>query len=217
MTAARIRRATLADVEFVTAAVIDAERSGRPFTMYERVFDLTEAELRDLLHAIFVEDVPGSELWCESFLLALDGDHPVAAIATWIEERDAPPSAIVRANLLSHTLGIDKWKSAAPKLRSLATIDLPRRPGTLQIEAVHTAPAHRGRGLSGQLIAFALDECRRLSPDVTHSQVISVLENEVAARAFARAGYVVAGRSQGDAALGELFPGTGRVLWERAI
>src|SRR5580700_2046941 len=39
------RRATLEDIALVAAAVLEAERSGTPLSLYERVFDLGQGEV----------------------------------------------------------------------------------------------------------------------------------------------------------------------------
>lgn len=135
-----------------------------------------------------------------------------------IEADGGPSSAMVRASLLPYALGAERWRSAAESLRALATIDLPRTPGALQIEAVYAHPAHRGRGVVGGLLAHALAEAARASPGVERAQILSVAGNDPSARAFEKAGFHVARRAESDdPRVAALFPGRGRLLWERAL
>lgn len=218
MTALSFRRAKLDDLEFVTNALIEAEKSGSRFTTYERLFDLSPGDLRSLLGAILREDVLGSEFCCRSFLLAICDREPVASIATWIEAGGGPSSVIVRATLLSFVLGSERWNAAQDRIRALAGVNVPRQLGALQIEAVYTAPGHRGRGIAAALISYALAECKAATPAVTHSQIVSVIENESSARVFRRVGYVEVDRkSSSDPAVRALFPGSGRILWQKGL
>jgi hypothetical protein len=212
------RRATIEDIALVTAAVVDAERSGTPRSLHERVFDLGQGELEALVDAMLREEVPGSELCCESFLLAVDGGEPVGAIATWIEEEDGPPSSFVRATLLGHAVGAERWAAARAKLAPLAAIDIPREPGTLQIEAVYVPAAHRGRRVVPRLIEHALGAYAASHPGVRKAQIQSALGNEPSRRAFLHAGFSIARETRTDRPeILAVFPGTGRILWERAL
>lgn len=217
MTDLSLRRATLDDISFVTRAIIEAERSGTPRSMYERVFALDEAGLAELVTAMLREDLPGSELSCEAFLLALEGETKVGAIATWIEGESGQPSNMVRASLLGYAIGPDRWAAARPELERLAAVDIPRSPGALQIEAVYVAPGHRGRRITARLIEHALLQ-QREAGGVEIAQILSVLGNERSRRAFTHAGFTVARETRSESPeLLAIFPGSGRLLWERAI
>jgi GNAT superfamily N-acetyltransferase len=212
------RRGTLDDIDFLVAALIGAERSGGAQSLYERLFDFGEPELAALLKGLFLEDVPGSELCCESFWLAIEAGRPAGCVATWVEAGDGPPSHFVRASLLSHALGVERWKLAAERLRALAPIDIARTAGTLQIEGVYVSPAHRGQGVVGDLLEHALRAAPLENASVRRAQILSVVGNESSSRAFEKAGFVVAQRSESDdPRVSALFPGRGRLLWERAL
>lgn len=210
-----IRRATEEDLDFLVGAVIAAEESGQSFTSYERVFDLSRQELTSVVRALMAEGVPGTELSCESFRIALGDDGARAGcVATWIEADDGPPSHLQRAAALSYALGAARWSAAQARLRTLAVIDIERAAGALQIEGVYTAHAWRGRGVAPALIAHAL----AAPTGATKAQILSASGNEASRRAFAAAGFVTTRTtSTNDPAVRALFPGPGRVLWERAL
>jgi hypothetical protein len=212
------RRATLKDREFVVQAILDAERSGAQATVYEALFGVDAEQLAQALRTILDEEIPGSELCCDNFWLALEERNPIGCLATWIEARTTPPSSIIRANALSYAFGSERWIRAQPRLRLLGTVDLKREPGALQIEAVYAAPSHRGKGVVGGLLAHALEACRSETPDVRKAQILSVIENQSSARAFSKAGFGISARSQSnDPELTGFFPGTGRLLWEKNL
>jgi GNAT superfamily N-acetyltransferase len=212
------QRGTLGDVDFLVPAIIAAERSGGPRSLYERVFDLDEAALAGILRAVLSEEVPGSELCCESFWIASEGGERAGCIATWVEGKGAGTSAFVRAALLSHALGAERWKSAAERLRLLSIVELPRAAGAMQIEAVYVAPAHRGSGIAAALIAHAIAAAREEAPAPERAQILSVVGNTSSARAFEKAGFQVARRAESDdPRIAALLPGGGRLLWERSL
>jgi hypothetical protein len=212
------RRAGIADLEFVTTAIIEAERSWTDRTIYERIFGITADELPDMLKSLLSEEIPGSELCCDSFVLAVDGDRPVGCIATWIEADGTLPSSLVRTNLISYAIGAERWKQAQPRLALLHEIDIKREPGSMQIEAVYTAPSHRGRGITSSNIDYAIDSCRGEHPNVAKAQILAVAGNDASAKAFSKSGFVITKQTHSDnPEIRELFPGPGRVLWEKSI
>jgi ribosomal protein S18 acetylase RimI-like enzyme len=212
------RRGTLDDVDFLVPAIIAAERSGGPRSLYERLFDLDEAELAAILRAILAEELPGSELCCDSFWIALEEGEPAGCIATWIEGTGGAASAFARAALLSHAVGPERWKNAAERMRVLSLVEVPRAAGALQIEAVYVAPGHRGSGVAAALIEHGIEAVQREAPGTERAQILSVVGNSSSARAFEKAGFRVTRRAESDdPRVGALFPGGGRLLWERSL
>ncbi|MFO0617598.1 MAG: GNAT family N-acetyltransferase [Polyangiaceae bacterium] len=213
-----VRSAVAADTDWLVTAIIEAEKSGTDATLFRRVFALDETAERAALASILAEDVSGSELAVESFLVAeLDGVR-AGCIATWIEADDGPPSSHVKATLWSHVLGAPVFRAAAPALKRTSAIDIPREKGALQIESVFVEPAFRGRRVVSTLVARALERTKAERPDVQKAQILSVLENTASAKAFAHAGFARAREtSSSDPDLRMIFPGSGRILWERAL
>jgi ribosomal protein S18 acetylase RimI-like enzyme len=210
------RNATIDDMDIVATSIIEAERSGTARGLYERLFDLTRDELRAILRAMLAEEVPGSEFCCDSFLLAVENGLPVGAIAVWIEGAIGQPSSFVRATLLSRAVGAERWAGARGMLKLLGNVDIVREPGTLQIESVYVSSAQRGKRIAAQLIHQALRRCRQENPAVVKAQILSAVGNEASLKSFSDAGFVVARRVDfGDSPLLSIFPGTGRLLWER--
>jgi hypothetical protein len=211
------RRATLQDIEFLTEAILEAERSGTPRAMYESVFGLSEAEVRAMIGAILALDVPGSEFCCGNFLLALDHRTPVGALATWVEG-EAGSSNLVRATLLAEQLGADRWTRAQTALRLVAEIEIVRDAGALQIESIFVPAAQRGRRITAAMIAHARAEYHRTHATVRRAQVLTTLENVASGNALQHAGFNVKRRTLStNGEIRRWFPGSGRLLWERDL
>jgi GNAT superfamily N-acetyltransferase len=212
------RSAGIDDLDFVATAIVQAERQFTDRTIYERVFGLSTEELAGVVKEMLAEDIPGSELCCSSFLLAVVGETPVGGLATWIEARGNLPSNLIRTNLLSHVLGGERWRQAQHRLALLSEIDIKRDPGTMQMEDTYVLPSYRGRGIWNAMVEHVMARCRVDHPEVEKVQTISVVENKVSNDNLLKSGFVVVKQTHSDnPEIKSLFPGTGRFLWERDL
>lgn len=83
---------------------------------------------------------------------------------------------------------------------------------------MYVVPSHRGKRVFTAVVEHALARCRADHPEVGKAQMISVAENTAAADAFSKSGFTVAQRTHsGNPEIASLFPGTGRLLWERPL
>jgi ribosomal protein S18 acetylase RimI-like enzyme len=213
-----IRKATINDIDFVIAAIIEAEKSGTGYTLYQKLFGLTGDELSSLLRMMLLEEIPGSELCCDSFFICFANEAPVGCIASWIEGEGVQASNFVRANLLAYAIGAKRWAEAQSSMRILGEVEIVREPGTIQIESVYVSRAYRGKRIAATIIEHALSYWNANAPDIKKAQILSVIENEAAVRTFSGVGFVVTRRAQStDVQLKSIFPGTGRFLWERGL
>jgi ribosomal protein S18 acetylase RimI-like enzyme len=212
------RAATEADASFLAWAIREAEASGTPVVSYQRLFDLTDAELTDLLTTLAAEDAEGQELCYPSHRLLVAADTPVATCAAWVEGADGLPSHLVRAQLLGYVLGPARLQAAAEALQVLAAVAIPRTPGALQLESFAVLPAHRGQGLVSRLIDTQLAHHLALQPSLRLAEIQLMRENEAARRAYTRAGFhVVQETHSSHPRLPQLLPGTGKVLMQRQL
>jgi len=217
-----IRAATAADLETIVDAIVDAERSGTDQSVYERLFDLSAAEFRDLLRRVLElgddDDPGGHELSWRSFVVLEEEGVVLGACAAWVEAADGLPSALVKAQLLAHALGAERFRAAAPRLRALATLDLPRTASRIEIESIHVPAATRRRGLGRRLVEGAIAAVARAHPDADTVEILSAEGNLSSTRLFESLGFRVAGRREATTPeLRALFPGTARLLWERGV
>lgn len=211
-----IRSASLSDVPFLAHAIRTAEAGPGGVAPYEALFGLSPQECTAALAAMLEEELEGCELCPDAFLIAHTADGtPVATCAAWVEcADDNQPSNLLKAQLLSHTLGAARFRAAEPELRILATVGIARTVGALQLESFYTHPSHRGQGLAARLI----EAQRQRFPEATVAEIQLTTANAAAQAAYARAGFAV-GHTQTSPhpELPRLLGADGKVLMRRVI
>ncbi len=95
--------------------------------------------------------------------------------------------------------------------RARAAVDIPAPEQTFHIAELHVDPQHRDQGVGGRLLAWAIDEARRI--DRPHLSLDTTTTNP-ARRLYERNGFVVT-RTRLDARYERLTGVPGRVLMER--
>jgi len=136
-------------------------------------------------------------------------DLPVI-LARVVEPRDFPP--------LAQVLGAERFLAARPMLALLATIDIPRTPGALQLDAIAVLDAYRGQGLLQRLLSHIEADFSARQPAPEHVQILLMRENLRALSAYEKAGYRVATETNSDdPIIPTLVPGTGRMLLTKAL
>ena len=215
----KLRRATLADVPFLTRAVIDAEHlpdSNR--TMYEAIFGFTHEEAEEFIRSSLQREGSGHQLTFSTFHILEQDGVPVACCSAWIEGESGIPSGHAVGTLVSRALGTRRWRERTPAIRALAHAAPHRTPHALQLEAFHTVPAFRGRGLLGQLIAAVIALHRLERRGAWIAEIGLLQENEAAARAYTKAGFDVAWRTVEDTtAFHELTGSRGFIQLRRSV
>lgn len=214
-----IRKAGIDDKAFITEAIIAAEKAGTDKIGLATLFDLEEPEIRNILLQILDEDIPGSELSLDSFIVAQQGDHPVAAVAGWIESfAGRSSSTSVKSNFIHVFFPQKNMLAARPRLDLIREIRIERERQTLQIEYVYVSEAHRGVGLAARLINQHIAEARDLFPEVEKAQVQLFKNNTAATRMYERAGFVVANNFRAfDKEILKYFPGDEKLLMEKKL
>lgn len=220
MTAAntQVRRAAEGDIPFLVDCIIAAEKSGTDKVSYCNIFGLSEAEFRGMLAEILEEDVPGQELCVSGFLVAELGGRAAGAICSWIEGTGSKASTLIKGNLLMHFIGRERIAAAAPNLKLMETLSLPRAPGALQLESVYVGAGHRGQGICARLLDEHQALARRDHPAVPRAQIILAKGNGAALAAYERAGFAITEeRSSPDPRVLDLLPAASKVLMERPL
>lgn len=210
--------ATAGDIPFLVDAIVSAEKSGTETLSYCTLFDLDEKGAKALLSEVLAEDVTGQELCTSAFHICEKGGLPVAAACSWVESADGRPSGVIKANLLLHFLGRERFLAAADRLKVVETIALSRTPGCLQFDCVHVDPSSRGQGWVRHLFDSHVERHRTSGCQFDAAEVILMGDNAIARRAYERAGFsAVRERIGKDPALRLLLPGTSRLLMTQQI
>ncbi|MEO5572033.1 MAG: hypothetical protein ABIT08_00110, partial [Bacteroidia bacterium] len=112
-----IRSATIQDIDFIITCIIEAERAGTQISSYEKLFSVSENELRIVLKNILSEEITGCEMCCDNYFLAFDGNTPIGGVGAWIEGSGSQGSNTIRASMFSYFLGAEKWMSVQGNLK----------------------------------------------------------------------------------------------------
>jgi ribosomal protein S18 acetylase RimI-like enzyme len=218
MLSATFRPASEADVPFLVDCILLAEGAGAGPIAYQQLFGLDDHALRALLTDICEVELMGCELCYPNFYVAEVAGQPAAATAAWIESLDGIPSGTLKAQLLAQVLGAERFLAARPMLELLSTIDIPRTPGALQLDAIAVLDAYRGKGLLQHLLSHIEADFSARQPAPEHVQILLMRENLRALSAYEKAGYrVVTETHSDDPIIPTLVPGTGRLLLTKAL
>jgi len=213
-----IRRAAAKDSDLITEAIISAEKSNSDKLSYSAIFDLTEEEVKELLKQALDEEIDGQEICASHFLIAEVDGEAAAACASWIEAKDGAPSGQLKANILFHLLGKEKWDRAAEKLRAVAATNIERTYGAAQIESVYTKPEFRGKGLTPMLIEEHFRQHKAEFPELNKAQVILLKNNTSAANAYRKAGFELVTERTGESELlSSILPCPTKIMMEKKL
>jgi ribosomal protein S18 acetylase RimI-like enzyme len=189
--ATRIRPATAADVPFVAWVMLAASRSHLPFGAWDHYVDGNEARVLSLLERMAAQDEPSFCRW-ERFLVAEVDGTPAAALSGYTTRdpglRDPGPALAAASRA---ALGWDEraMRAGGDRLATFLTCVSEPAPETWAVEWVATRPEYRRRGLVHDLLPAIMQRGRDLG--FRESQIMVLLGNTPAQRAYERAGYRV--------------------------
>ena len=213
-----IRPATVQDVTFLVQSILDAEASGTDLVSYQRLFELSDVEMREKFSNIVREDIEGQELCYVNFWIAEINNQPVAATAAWIEGENGFSSNTIKAQLLAEYLGMERWRAAQERLKAISVIDMAREKGTLQLDAIAVVAEQRGKGILQELLKIICQNMHVRYPALSKAQILLMNNNERALKAYEKAGFSLVKETRSDdPILLTLLPGNGRLLLERHL
>jgi ribosomal protein S18 acetylase RimI-like enzyme len=183
----RIREATQADAAFVAWAQLVAARSHLPYGPWDHILGLPEDETLAFLERLCCTE---AEHWCHHsrFLVAEVDGTPAAALCAFdptLHGGHSLDGAVV-ATLQSQEGEVDLAAGLA-RAAAVGTCMPDYAEGAWVVENVATRPEFRGRGLVQVLLDAALAQGRDQGFGV--GQIAVLVGNEVARRAYLRAGY----------------------------
>lgn len=218
MSVLHIRPATEADVPFLVWVVKTAEASGTDVISYQRLFDLTDTELDDLLTNALAEEVDGCDLSYQNYVVAEWMGERVGACAAWIEADDYAPSHLIKGQMLAWVLGNDRLQAAREKIDLINEVNVLRDPGTLQLESFAVVPEHRGKGITRAMIQHHIDQYKNKRPELQYAQIAMMSSNLQGLRAYEKAGFQLLKQMHSvNPRVRELLPGTGKILLQKTI
>ena len=148
-----IREAEIKDIPFLADTVIAAEKGSSNKLSYSTLFNISESKAKELIIAMFEEEIDGCELSLSSFLVAEYKGEVVGAIGSWIEGFDGSmPSKILKSNLILHSFEKESIEFFKPKSHIIKDTFIEREPLTLQLEYIYITAKHLGKDLDNELI-----------------------------------------------------------------
>ena len=157
-----IRKATLADVDFLIEAIIAAEYSGTEILSFNTIFEMDEDTVYSMLRGVLEKNEPGCELTTDNFLIAEVDDkdttgvkHVAACVCGWIEgDNEAKqPSQTIKANLMSSHMPLKSLMALRRNSAVLKDLHVSRPEGSYQLEYVYCRPEYRKQGIIQSIMA----------------------------------------------------------------
>jgi len=186
-----IRIATTDDVDFLVDTIIEAEKSGTNILTYSTIFGLSEAEARDYIARMLLEEVDGCELSISGFILAEKDGEIMGAVGAWVEGSEGVPSSVLKGNLLGYILPPRCFERARNLNNIVGDLHIEYINGTIQIGLVYVAHNARGKGLVPILIAHKISILKEKFPGI-HEAFIQVFGNNIPAiKAYEKSGFEI--------------------------
>lgn len=213
-----IRRASIADIDFLVDTIVAAEKSGTENFGLARLFDLAEVEMREYIRAMLEEEIDGCEFSVSSFLVAEHQGTTVSAFAGWVEgqNEDELPSALLKSNLISYCLPAESVKNSQAKSDIVRPLQIEREEGTYQLEYSYTLPEYRGKGILGAIIDMHEQEALRNGSSKIQIHVFD--NNPAALSSYEKKGFKEVRRYVSDHPQTSLFfPSRVEILMEKEL
>ena len=184
-----IRKAEKKDYGFLADCIISADRGHGEHCSYTQLFDLTAENFHGLITEMLDEEIEGTELSPVHFLIAETDGIPVAAVSSWVEGAYDAPSWMIRSGLIYQYFPKEKIEKASALKHITDQMVLHRTEGTLQIEAVYTHPAYRGKGLATKLIQTHAKNFSSSFKSLTTAELMLYAGNDAAFRTYEKLGF----------------------------
>lgn len=212
-----IRKATLADIDFLIDAIIAAEKSGTQKCGLANILEISEAELREILRNMLEEEIDGCEFSVSSFLIVEIEKRAVATVGGWVEgeNEDGLSSNFIKAGLLRNYTSMDKRENLFRNGKIISGIQLNREKGEYELEYVYTCPDFRQRNIVGMLIAahkeIAIKKCSKMRIQVFGN-------NSSAIKCYQKNGFIISQRAESDHSLIlDFMPDSEKIVMELNI
>lgn len=214
-----IRKAVPGDIPFLADVVIAAEKGMSDKLSYSTLFNLPESKVKELIIAMFEEEVDGCELSLSSFIVTEYEGKPISGSGAWIESFDgALSSNILKSNLISYTFEKENIKYLQTKSHIVKDVMVDREPMTLQLEYFHILNEHLGKGLDSELMKRIEDEALAAYPALEKVQCQMFKNSVFAIKILLRHGFkIVQKYKSNDEKIFDYLPSDEKYLMEKIL
>jgi ribosomal protein S18 acetylase RimI-like enzyme len=213
-----IEKAKPTDKDFLIKAILEADKSFTDISSYSKLLEMSENELISVFHEIFEEELEGCEFGHEGFAIAkIDGVN-AGTCASWIEGADGLPSWQLRTSALFCSVPTENMSLLKKNIETFSSINLPRTPGSLQIESVYLDPSFRGQGIFLELLNFHINFTREQGIDFNIVELLTYNSNVVAEAAYRKVGFEKVKSSFSEhPQIKNFYPSDGMTLWQKKV
>ena len=209
-----IRKATIDDIDFISEAIIEADKSSTKTVSTCKIFALTENNYKIILQDILVQDIEYYDYYLSGFLIAeLNGEY-IGTCGSWLEGGNETPSGMTKTTmLLSH---LDKSSASLIKnnLQIIKNLTLTRETGALQLEYVYIREKYRGQGFFAKIVSESI-KWNFTKYNFSKVQSILLKGNYNSYFAFLKFGYIiVAEKKVDDPKILDFYPFNTKILME---
>lgn len=213
-----IRAANLKDIDFLTEAVLAADKGSGKTSSYSGIFNLSYESAFKLIKSMMEEELDSCELSPIHFLIAEKNGQSAAAVASWIEGSEGIPSWMVRSALFQEYYPSEALAHAQKLKHIVDNIVVKRSLETLQIESVYVHPDFRGNRLASILIKEHAKNYIKINPKLDLAELMTYRENLSAIALYQKMGFSVIQESHcKDPTVLQYYPGSGMVLMQVKI
>ena len=213
-----IRKATLADVDFIATTIIEAEKSSTDKNGTANYFELSEEEYKDYLIQMLKEEIDGCEISLSSFVVAEFEGKLIAARGGWLEgaNDDKLPSAILKSNLFTYILPEENLRKGMLKYDIVKDITIDREFEAYQLENSYTIPSFRGLHIMNKLDTYHIELAKQMGAKKVQGHIYENNENSI--KACERSGFQIVKRyTSTHPAIKDYYPDDTIILMEKTL
>lgn len=186
------RKANLDDIPFIARTIIEAEKGTTNNLGLANFFELSEAEIFELIISMLNEEIDGCEFSISSFLVAEYGGRPVAALGGWLEGYfDEMPSTILKANLINYTFPKGNLIKGQHKNDIIKDLKIFRDREAYQFEYAYVERKYRGNKLMQKLMDEHFKNAFKINPNVKKAQSFPFANNLTSIKIHKDAGFEI--------------------------
>lgn len=209
-----VRKATIDDIEFISEAIIEADKSSTQLVSTCKIFALTEDNYKIILQDILIQDIEYYDYYLSGFLIAeLNGEY-VGASGSWLEGGNGTPSGITKTTMLLSYLDKSNISLIKNNIQIIKDLTLTRETGALQLEYVYIREKFRGQGFFSKIVSENI-KWNFTKHNFSKVQSILLKGNYNSYFAFLKFGYIIVEEKEvDDPKILDFYPFNTKILME---
>jgi ribosomal protein S18 acetylase RimI-like enzyme len=152
----KIRKAKKSDISFLAKIILESESTGFEMYSYSSLFKKSYEELKAIFEKVLDNDFEGHGLTYKNFYVVEIKGQLAGGMSFYAEGSHGDSNHLMTGALMQVIDRKELVKSFA-KLKDYRDIDIPKTPGTFQLDSVAIMKEYQGQGVFGELFSF-IDE-----------------------------------------------------------